>query len=184
MVSKVLGLSAILAVFWLSLPIFCPASSVEHYLHKDAKLDSPPQDLFHGSAMKPIPPREAASFALRRLEARGVRDIVICEISWIAAALSGYLVDVKGKATINGINYSTFRIGIRDGLEKKNGKSLAGEEFVFIARGEKESGGSVWHPSPGPDYRLDEGKDVPEGMLEYEFLLNREKFESLGNRFP
>ena len=184
MVRKALGLSAILAVFWLSLPIFCPASSVDRYLHKNAQIDSPPQNLFHGSAMKPIPPLEAASFALHRLEARGVRDIVICEISWIAAAISGYLVDAKGKATINGINYSTFRIGIRDGLEKKNGKFLAGDEFVFIARGEKESGQSAWYPSPGPDYKMADGDDVTEGMLAYEFLLNREKFESLGRRFP
>jgi hypothetical protein len=184
MVRKPLGLSAILAVFWLSLPIFCPASSVDRYLHKNAQIDSAPQDLFHGSAMKPILPLQAASFALHRLEARGVRDIVICEISWIAAAVSGYLVDVKGKATINGINYSTFRIGIRDGSEKKNGKSLAGDEFVFIARGEKESGRPVWYPSPGPDYKLADGGDVTEGMLAYEFLLNRKKFESLRSRFP
>jgi len=134
--------------------------------------------------VKPISPREAASYALLRLQARGVKDIVICETFWITAPLSGYLVDAKGKAIINGKDYSLFRVGVKDGLEKSKEKSSAGEEFVFIARGDNKAGEAVWYPSPGPDYRLGEGEAVPEGMLAYEFLLNRDKFESLESRFP
>ncbi|MEW6530117.1 MAG: hypothetical protein AB1473_04720 [Thermodesulfobacteriota bacterium] len=162
----------------------CSASSLDQHLHKDAKLNTPSATLFQDSKVKPISPREAASFALRRLEAKGVKDIIICEVNWIAGAISGYLVDAKGKATINGTNYSTFRIGIRDGLEAKNGKAAAGEEFVFMARGEKESGQSVWYPSPGPDYKLAPGEAMTKGMLAYEFLLHRDAFESLARRYP
>ncbi len=162
----------------------CPGSSLDRHLHKDCKLSSSPEFLIQNSKVKPISPREAALFALRRLQARGVKDIVICEACWIAAPISGYLVDAKGKATIDGTNYSTFRVGIQDGLEKKNGQSSAGEEFVFIARGEKETGEPLWYPSPGPDYKFTEGQDVTAGMLAYEFLLHRKNFESLASRFP
>lgn len=173
-----------LTVILLGPPDHCRGSSLDQHLHKDCKLGSPPEFLIQNSKVKPISPREAASFALRRLQARGVEDIVICEAFWIAAPISGYLVDAKGKATIEGTNYSTFRVGIKDGLEKKNGQSLAGEEFVFIARGETETGEPLWYPSPGPDYKFVEGQDVTAGMLAYEFLLHRKKFESLASRFP
>jgi len=140
--------------------------------------------LIEGNKAKSISPQEAASFAVSRLQARGVKDIVICESFWIAAPLSGYLVDAKGKATINGTEFSSFRVGIKDGLGEKGERSSAGQEFVFIARGETKPGQSVWYPSPGPDYELAEGESVPEGMLAYEFLLNREQFEELHIRYP
>ena len=162
----------------------CSASSLDQYLHKNCKLGQQPEFLIQEGRVKPISPREAASFAVRGLQARGVKEIVICEALWIAAPLSGYLVDAKGKATINGTEFSSFRVGIRDGLEEKNGQYAAGEEFVFIARGEIENGRSVWYPSPGPDYELGEGGDVTDGMLAYEFLLHREAFEHLADRYP
>jgi hypothetical protein len=162
----------------------CSASSLDQHLHKNAKLDTPSASLFEHSKAKPISPRDAALSALRGLEAKGVKDIVICEVNWIAGAISGYLVDAKGKATINGTNFSAFRIGIRDGLEAKDGKAAAGEEFVFIARGEKEPGQTVWYPSPGPDYKLAQGEAMTKEMLAYEFLLHRDAFESLARRYP
>ncbi|MFZ5866074.1 MAG: hypothetical protein ACOYXY_09355 [Thermodesulfobacteriota bacterium] len=173
-----------LVLCFMTMQGFCSASSLDQHLHKNAKLDTPSATLFQDSKVKPISPREAALFALRGLEAKGVKDIVICEVNWIAGAISGYLVDAKGKATIDGTNYSTFRIGIRDSLEAKNGKAAAGEEFVFIARGEKEPGKTVWYPSPGPDYKLAPGEAMTKEMLAYEFLLHRDAFESLAARYP
>ncbi len=162
----------------------CYGSSLAAFLHKDCRFDSPSDFVIDGSKVKPISPHQAAESAVRHLQARGVKDVVICEMLWIAAPLGGYLVDVKGRATINGNDFSSFRVGIRDGSDYKNGKYSAGEEFVFIARGEDKSGQSLWYPSPGPDYELAEGGDVTEGMLAYEFLLKRKDFESLGLRFP
>jgi hypothetical protein len=173
-----------LILCFLAMQTPCSASSLDQHLHKNAKLDTPSATLFEHAEVKPISPREAASFALRHLEAKGVRDIVICEVNLIAGAISGYLVDAKGKATIDGTNYSTFRIGIRDGLEAKDGKRTAGEEFVFMARGELGSGQSVWYPSPGPDYKLAAGEAVSKEMLAYEFLLHWDAFERLASRYP
>jgi len=178
-------LSIMLMISLLCLPRVCSAQSLNNYLHKNARLGpNPPSELFRHSARKPISPQQAALFAVRHLKARGVTDIRICEAHWIAAAISGYLVDAKGKATIDEMNYATFRIGIRDGLEEKGGQRPAGEMFVFIALGRDESGRSVWYPSPGPDYRPAEGEATTEGMLVYEFLLYREKFETLATRYP
>jgi len=162
----------------------CLGSPLDQYLHKNCRFGSPPGLLIESNKTKSISPREAASFAVSRLQARGVKDIVICETFWIGAPLSGYLVDAKGKATINGTEFSSFRVGIKDGLGEKSEKSSAGEEFVFIAHGEKKPGQSVWYPSPGPDYELAEGESVPERMLAYEFLLNRKAFENLAIRYP
>jgi hypothetical protein len=173
-----------LVLLLLGTGALCSASSLDQYLHKNCRLESPSELMLQESRMKPISPREAASFAVRRLQARGVKNIVICEAFWIAAAVSGYLIHAKGKALIDGDEFSSFRVGIRDGLEERNGQYAAGEEFVFIARGEK-NGQSVWYPPPGPDYELSEGQVMTEGMLAYEFLgLHRKAFERLAARYP
>ena len=174
-----------LLLFLLGLPHWCSAQSLDKYLHKNANLGpNPPSELFRHSAQRPISPRQAALFAVKHLKARGVADIRICEASWIAAPLSGYLVDAKGRAIIHEVSYSQFRVGIRDGLEEKDGKLSAGEVFVFIALGKEKSGRLVWYPSSGPDYRLAQGETFTEEMLAYEFLLYREQFESLTARYP
>jgi hypothetical protein len=178
-------LCIIFMLFFFGLPYLCSAQSLDNYLHKNASLGlNPPSELFQHSAQKPISSQQAALFAVKYLQARGVKDIRICEAHWIAAPLSGYLVDAQGKATINEMSYSIFRVGIRDGLEEKDGNRPAGEMFVFIALGKEESGRPVWYPSPGPDYRLAQGEAVTEGMLAYEFLLYREKLEMLAVRYP
>jgi hypothetical protein len=161
------------------------AQSIERYLHKNASLgEGPSLELLHQSEHNPISPRQAASFAIGHLKAKGVTDIKICEVNWIAAPLGGYLVDAKGKATIKGRHYSLFRVGVRDGTDEKAGKLLGGELSVFIALGKDRKGRQHWYPSPGPDYSLRQGEDVTEGMLAYEFLLYRDRFETLGKRYP
>jgi hypothetical protein len=163
----------------------CAAQSIERYLHKNASLgEGPSPELLRQSEHNPISPRQAASFAVRHLKAKGVTDIKICEVNWIAAPLGGYLVDAKGNATIKGKHYSLFRVGVRDGTDEKAGKLLGGELFVFIALGKDRKGRQHWYPSPGPDYSLRQGEDVTEGMLAYEFLLDRDRFETLGRRYP
>lgn len=137
-----------------------------------------------GLAPVPISPRQACCFAIERLQARSVRRIQICEVLWIAAPLGGYLVDLKGRWTFDGEEFSLFRIGIRDGSEASGGPHLAaGIEFVFIAKGKTASGESRWFPRPGPDYRITGDETWPESFFAWEFLLNREKFETLGDRY-
>jgi hypothetical protein len=120
---------------------------------------------------------------LDHLKARGITGIAICEAQWIAAPVSGYLIDALGNATIDGAKFSTFRIGIRDGREEEHGLP-AGEVFVFIAHGREDSGGSAWYPHPGPDHEPGPEEAITEGMLAYEFLIGRERFESLTTRYP
>lgn len=159
----------------------------EPFLHKNAKLGiglTADSDIFKSTGRRPIDPREAAWFAIAHLQKRGVRDIVICESQWIAAAVSGYLVDGLGLLTIGGRDFTAFRVGIRDGLEARHGSDYeAGKEFVFIALGCDANGRAVWHPEPGPDFMLGPDQNVPEGYLSYEFLLHRPEFESLSVRY-
>ena len=159
----------------------CSPQSFERYLHKNAFLDSRPNMEFFQFRHKPISSRQAASFAVEYLKRKGTSSIVVCEVLWIAAPLGGYLVDAKGRATIDGATYTTFRVGIRDGSEQKDGKALAGEVFVFLALGKDRSGKQYWYPSPGPDASWENG--VTEAMLAYEFLLGREKFVALHERY-
>jgi hypothetical protein len=161
-------------------------NSLDRYLHKNAQLGIgvPPGELIYPSGPKPISPRQAAFFAVQRLREKGVKEILVCESHWIAAPLSGYLVDCQGKMTIEKKDFSVFRIGIHDGFEKRHGrKSRAGEEFVFIALGWDQTGKPVWYPEPGPDYQLRDGEAYPMELLTYEFLGRREKFESLPFRY-
>jgi mannosidase alpha-like ER degradation enhancer 2 len=161
--------------------------SIEPLLHKNAKLGiGLPGDLgiFKSDGGFPIDPREAARFAAARLHERGVKDILICESRWIAAPLSGYLVDGLGGLTIGGRDFTTFRVGVRDGCEARRGSGFeAGNEFVFIALGRDASGRAVWCPDPGPDIKLGPDRTFPESLLSYEFLMNRPEFESLSVRY-
>jgi len=121
---------------------------------------------------------EVLSFAIQHLKAKSIKEIKICEVSWIAAPLGGFLIDGKGIFNVGAKHYSTFRIGIRDGSEGN-----AGEEFVFIARDEDDKGMVTWYPEPGPDFHVTEGEIFPEEFLSYKFLNDREKFENLSSRF-
>ncbi len=109
---------------------------------------------------------------------------MICEVQWIAAPISGYLVDLKGKLIIDHQDYTTFRIGITDSYDEDTEENLAGKEFVFIALGKNAEGKAIWYPSPGPDYKPTNDEAIPESFFIYEFLINRDRFETLFNRYP
>lgn len=184
------GRAKILVALVFSGAQLCSAKSIESYLHKNAILAAPPlsfpppADPMQNPERKPISPREACYFAIEHLEAQGIKHIVICEVQWIAAPLSGYLVDLNGKLTIDHEDYTTFRIGIKDGYEENAEENPAGEEFVFIAFGKNTGGKAIWYPRPGPDYKPAKGEAMPESFFIYEFLLNRDRFETLFDRYP
>jgi hypothetical protein len=157
------------------------------YLHKNARLGlGLPEypDIFKAEGRFPIDPRAAARFAVDILRGKGVQDPVICESRWIAAPLSGYLVDALGRLKIGRKDFTTFRVGVRDGCEARQGLDFAaGKEFVFIAFGCDTSGQAVWYPEPGPDYLPAPDEAYPEGLLSFEFLLHRPEFEGLSVRY-
>lgn len=176
---------ALLAALLFSVVQWGGAKSLGSYFHRNAILAVPPlssppgADIFPACKSRPIAPRAACLYAIRYLQAKGIKKIVICEAQWLAAPLSGYLVDAKGQLVIERQEYSTFRIGITDGFCDAAGRDPAGREFVFIAFRRDIQGRTFWHPSPGPDHVLKEGAVVPESFFAYEFLLNRERFETL-----
>lgn len=163
------------------------ARDINKYLHPKARLGiGLPGDRVIGSkTFLAISPKQAAAYAVMLLKKRGISEIVICESHWIAGAVSGYLIDCRGKWIYNHQTYSQFRIGVCDGLEAKYGaRHRAGTEFVFIGLGRDKDGKSIWHPPPGPDYRPRPDETVTNGMLAYKFLLWRDKFLSLSHRYP
>lgn len=168
----------------------CSPNGLESYLHRHAILAvpplsfPPPAELVQHSAHPPISPREACGFAIEHFEAKGIQDMLICEVQWIAAPLSGYLVDGTGTLTIDREEYTTFRIGITDGFNEDPEANPAGEEFVFMALGKTPEGTNVWYPRPGPDDLSTHGEAMPESFFTYEFLLQRERFETLSERYP
>lgn len=137
----------------------------------------------HTAKGMPIAPRDAVLFAIAHGEAKGITNIVICEVHWIAAPLTGYLVDLLGVLTLDREEYTTFRIGIADGLDEDSDRNPAGKEFVFLALGRDTMGETFWFPRPGPDYRPAKDEAVPDSFFTYEFLLERERFETLYDRY-
>ncbi|MFO7949010.1 MAG: hypothetical protein R6U36_01430 [Candidatus Fermentibacteraceae bacterium] len=111
--------------------------------------------------------------ALDTLYAMGAEDIVFCGLMRIEAPLGGWLADGLFDLERGGARYGTFRVGVSD----------SGSVFALMARGSEEDGGTVWLPAPGPDCVVPEGEAAPEGLLTYEFLLEREEFEDLDERF-
>ncbi len=183
---------------WFSIVLSTPAGilsqempdTLDRYLHKNAILGigvSPIYQPGEAAALSGrifLTPRTAAAFGVFHLRQMGVRNIVVCESRWIAAAVSGYLIDAAGKCTIDGKNYSVFRIGIRDGQEARHGPEFnAGTQFVFIAMGRDSLGNKIWYPECGPDYHLSAEKNIPPGALSYEYLLHRNAFEDLPARY-
>jgi len=160
----------------LKIPEKVTELDIDKYLHEDAILhgvEMPPEAEYKAISLK-----EAIQFAIRYLENKGVKEIKICETKWMAAPLGGFLIDGLGDFSIGGKEYSIFRIGIRDGSEGN-----AGEAFAFIARGEDEKGNVIWYPEPGPGFQPVKGEVFPEELMVYEFLIDRERFESLSSRF-
>jgi len=146
------------------------------FCHPEAQL----QDALYPAefSMEPRSALEASAEAYVLLSDMGADDILICRAAWIAAPLGGYLIDGLFTLSIEGNDYSTFRIGIRDGTEDCS----EDDPFVFIARNEAD-GEVLWFPEPGPDIPCGPGREdsVP---LEYEYLIGREDFENLAVDFP
>jgi len=156
------------------------------YLHKNARLVEP-SPIVKGTDKGPISAHRAAAFAFARLESRGMKYVQICEVRWIAAPLTGYLIDAKGSLRIDRQKFRVFRIGVRDGMEEKDGLWKAGSEFVFIAYGKTSGGKPVWYPKFGPGLVPTE-KSTPEEMssyLAFQFLAPEEQknFENLADRY-
>lgn len=121
-----------------------------------------------------LTPRMAAERAADSLLRMGGSEITVCRVTWIAAPLGGYLVDGTFSLPTDSARYTTFRVGVRDGSEGD-----PGEVFVKLLRGETTAGERAWSPPPGPDWVPQPGEMGPEGLLDYEFLLDRESFEAL-----
>ncbi len=115
----------------------------------------------------------ALAAACDELTEIGANEILICRFHRIEAPLGGYLIDGLFRLQMDGNSYTTFRIGIEDD------ESI----FTFIIRGTGTDGSTVYYPKPGPDYIHSGNQPVPEGYMEYEFLLNREEFETLEIEF-
>jgi hypothetical protein len=125
-----------------------------------------------------ITAQAAAEAAAGALVHEGASEITVCRTSWIAAPLGGYLVDGLLALSTDSAEYTSFRVGVRDGSEGN-----PGEIFVTLLKGETPEGEVAWYPSPGPDYIPAEGDVAPDRLLDYEFLLDREIFESLESDF-
>jgi len=178
----------IFSIIFLSNPVYSSQEkNLEQYLHKNAILAVPPLSFPPPHETdKRITPRKACYYAIKHLKEKGIKNIVICEVQWIAAATSGYLIDLKGNFTINNEDYNIFRIGITDGYKSKFKHRSAGEEFVFMALRKTKQGKIYWYPKPGPDYKLKKFEAMPESSFVYEYLLNkknRKRLETLDERY-
>ena len=122
-------------------------------------------------------------FAVQKLVDRGVKEIVICELRWIAPPLGCYLVDALGTLNMGDNSYTTFRVSIRDSTSESGGSYSACEEFVSIALGKDHAEDMALYPHPGPDYDIAQGEGTPDELLAYEFLLDREMFVTLSDRY-
>ena len=185
MKTKALWVVAVLICYFTTSSTPCSSQDIEQYLHPNSRITAAlPSSIFEDDENKPITYLDAAAYAFELLTNRGVVNPIICEATWIAAPLTGYLVDALGSWDSDGKSYSILRVGVHDGLGAEySDRNSAGNEFIFLALGRDSAGNSIWYPPPGPDHQLreDETYDM---MLPYEFLLNRERLESLQQRYP
>lgn len=163
-----IGISGPLPFFLARLILLFPALSsmgLGSYLHPSSTLEPVIEEGEFGGAASAL----AAVYYLTFYHE--VENIAICSVSSIDAPISGFLVDARGSVVYDSREYSHFRVGIRDDGEDP---ALAGEEFVFIAAGFHRAGEVYFLPEEVP------GEFVP-GL---EFLMDREEFLSLGERYP
>ena len=163
------------------------AERARRFVHPQARIQNYPEQFRAEFEKRGV---LAAAAAVSRAAAiygkRGIGRLCICEVTWIAGGVSGYLVDARGDLRIAGGRFSIFRLGITDSPQGTGSAGFpegAGEEFVFIARGVGPDGQTLWLPAPGPDYLPKPGEDFTQGMLAYEYLLDRERFETLADRY-
>lgn len=132
-----------------------------------------------------LSPMDAARTAAGLLGEMGATDVLVCEVMRIEAPLTAYVVDAVGALSMNGGEFDAFRLVLRDGAEYDGELYPPAEQIAFIARGIDQSGQAVWYPSCGPDY-VPEGDEpaFADSMFEFEFLIGRESFETLSQRYP
>lgn len=156
----------------------------EGFLHPSAVIAGGPARE-EGMETAVLSPMDAAWIAFDDLLSMGATGVLVCEVHRIEAPLTGYLVDATGLLENDGVSFDSFRTGISDGMESDGESMLPGECFAFIARGAAPDGTVSWLPACGPDCAAEDGNaGMTDEMLEYEFLLWREDFESLSTRYP
>lgn len=186
MVRKVLVIVLFLCITSIGSSEPMDADSLAKYIHPKAgpTVNPPPSDSTP-SHQNALSPHEAIKVSIPLFLQKGISDLQICELRWIAAPFPGFLIDALGTLPEDETGYRVFRLGIHDGADEQFGPQYAaGKEFVFLAMGTDSTGSQVWHPDPGPDASQEEINANPEGFLSYEFLLQREEFESLPERYP
>lgn len=111
---------------------------------------------------------QAVFSALLRLGEMGGEDMIVVGVRRIEAPLSGYLVDAAGILTMDCVEYTVFRVGVRDGMDDPD---CAGEEFVFLAGGRDCDDNPIIFPP-----FLEDGGFV----MEHEFLGDMDEFLGIG----
>lgn len=169
---EVITVNIVLVLAMRFLEIFPGYSSMilSHYLHPESQIcvELDPYEFNESTA---------CWAAVIHLTQTGVEDIQICEVMRIEAPLSGYLVDATGLwYSVNGDVFDVFRTGILDGQDYPEER---GEEFVFLAAGIREDGEVSLFPAA-----LVTEDSVAQFVLAHEFLLNRDEFFSLPERYP
>ncbi len=184
-------LLAVISVAWSATTLFADvdeASMARPFVHPRAVIQGSPEPFRADFKTKGVLTAEdAVNRAVGIMRKRGIARLCICEVSWIAAPVSGYLVDAQGDLSLDGGRCSLFRLGITDSPQGSGSLEFpegAGEEFVFIARGVDAAGRTLWFPPPGPDCRPGPQQETTMGMLAYEYLLGRQRFETLPERYP
>lgn len=158
-------------------------AKVRGFVHPQACIQGQPNNAKAGfETQGMLTFEEAVDGAIEILRRRGVGRLCICEVSWIASPASIYMVDAQGDYDFSGGHYTSFRLGIIDRTDEIG--SHFPEEFIFIARGLDAAGQPLWFPPPGPDAGLEAREPCNRVLQPYEFLPDRERFETLASRFP
>lgn len=173
---------------------------VRPYLHPQARIEECPENLRVPGALTV---EQALAKAVVLFADSGVRQLCICEVRWISAPVSGFLVDAQGDLEMRVSHgslgeegrYSLFRLGVSD-RPQEDGSRLAGgagEEFAFVAKGIGPDGNPKWYP---PALLTDvvalrlKGDPQAESDLKFplvyfvKYFADRERFASLAERYP
>jgi hypothetical protein len=191
-----------LIVLWagaIALSVTDEARSVRRYLHPQARIEACPESHRSPAALTA---EQALARAVEMFIETGVRGLCICEMRWIEAPVSGYLVDALGdlemKITHGSLGeegrYSLFRLGVAD-RPLGSGSPFpcgAGEGFAFVAKGVDPEGRPKWYPPPVlTDVVAARLRGDPDSEADFKFPLvyfikyfqDRERFASLPERY-
>ena len=147
--------------------------------HLSSKVESVPSPLAKIPDSKTLSFDQAVSMGVARLQERDVHDIVICRFHWMVAPFGAAVMDAIGERILDGVRYTNFRIGVRDGsdFDPAVSQTQAGAVAFYIAHGVRSGNERVWDPAPGPGATSLEGPFVPE----YEFLTGTKDIRNFEN---